>query len=496
MRLAHKIFVGSTVALVFPVAVAGASLSALHRLVGANQQIATRSVPAARLQHELPESLSRLVRLEARELVLRDRVIGDVWRDRAARMADDLDRLGGMLDTEAQRLHHAEVVAAFTAYRAHAERARALAARGDVAGARRVSERDARAAAQRADVGLAALTAATDRALARSLAEAALLERRTWNAILAALAASLLAGLLVSGVLALRMTRSLRALAAATGEVASGALREPVPVAGRDEIAELAGAFNEMAERLRALDQLKEEFFAHVSHDLRNPLTAMRGATQLIVSGRTGPVTPRQEKMLSVLDGSATRMLAMVDQIVEFTRLRSGTLDLDRRPLDLGRVAARAVAELAPQAEEKQLRLRVDAAERPFPVVGDEAALVRVIVNLAGNAIKFTPDGGEVTVRLAEDAGEVELAVVDSGDGIPTEALARIFEPYQQAQRGRGGSGLGLAVVRGLVEAHDGSVDVESAPGRGSTFRVRLPAAPSDSLVAAPVPPLAVAAVR
>jgi signal transduction histidine kinase len=201
-------------------------------------------------------------------------------------------------------------------------------------------------------VALSALTAATDRALARSLAEAAILERRTWNAILDGLAASLTAGLVLSGVLALRMTRSLRALAAATGEVASGVPREPLEVTGQDEIAELGRAFNEMAEQLRALDRLKEEFFAHVSHDLRNPLTAMRGAVQLMQTGRTGPLTPRQEKMLGVLDGSATRMLAMVNQIVEFSRLRSGTLVLDRRPLDLGRVAARAVDELAPQAEE------------------------------------------------------------------------------------------------------------------------------------------------
>jgi signal transduction histidine kinase len=355
-----------------------------------------------------------------------------------------------------------------------------------------VSEREARPHAQRADTELAALAAATDRGLARSLAEAAVLERRTWSAILAGLAASLLAGLVVSGVLALRMTRSLRALAAATREVATGGPSEPVPVSGRDEIAELACAFNEMADRLRALDRLKEEFFSHVSHDLRNPLTAMRGAVQLMQTGRTGPVTPRQEKMLGILDGSATRMLAMVDQIVEFTRLRSGTLILDRRPLDLARVAARAVDELAPQAVEKQLRLQVAARERPFPVVGDEAALVRVVINLAGNAIKFTPEGGAVTVRLAEQEGEVELAVTDTGDGIPAEALERIFEPYQQAHRGRGGSGLGLAVVRGLVDAHGGTVRVESEAGRGSVFRVRLPAAPAGATLA--VAPVAVAA--
>jgi signal transduction histidine kinase len=495
MRLAQKIFIASTAALVCLVAVAGASLSALHRLVGANQQIATRAVPAARLQHELPESLSRLVRLEARELVLRDRALAGVWRERAGRVAEDLARLGEMLDTEAQRHHHAEVVAAFSAYREHAEHARALAARGDMARARRMSEQQARPEAQRADVALSALTAATDRALARSLAEAAILERRTWNAILVGLAASLTAGLVLSGVLALRMTRSLRALAAASREVATGALREPVEVTGQDEIADLGRAFNEMAEQLRALDRLKEEFFAHVSHDLRNPLTAMRGAVQLMQAGRTGPLTPRQEKMLGVLDGSATRMLAMVNQIVEFSRLRSGTLVLDRRPLDLGRVAARAVDELAPQAEEKQVRLCVDAAERPFPVIGDEAALVRVVVNLAGNAIKFTPDGGLVEVRLGEHDGHVELAVADTGDGIPSEALARIFEPYQQAHRGRGGSGLGLAVVKGLVDAHDGTVDVESAPGRGSTFRVRLPAAPAASLPS-PRAPLTVAAIQ
>jgi signal transduction histidine kinase len=485
MRLAPKIFAALAAVLLALGAVAGWSLAALHRLVAANRDIVTRAVPAARLEHELPEAMSRLLRLEARYLVLRDRALAALWRERAARAGQDLERLGGLLGTERERQRHAAVTAAFGRYRAEAERAFALAARGDLAGAQRVSEREARPAARRAEHVLGELMAATGTALAASLDEVAGLERRTWRAVVAALGAAVTVGLAASGILALRLTRSLRRLAAATREVPAGR-PEPLPVTGGDEIADLTRAFNQMAERLRELDRLKEEFFSHISHDLRNPLTALRGAVQLMRSGRSGPLSEKQEKILGVLEVSSSRMLGLLNQILELTRLRAGCLPLEMRPLDLGDIAARAVDELAPQAETQGVTLALAGRTGPLPVTGDEGALLRVVVNLASNAITFTPAGGRVTVGLAAGGGGVELRVEDTGAGIPPEALARVFEPYQQAHRGRGGSGLGLAVVKGLVDAHGGTVRVESEPGRGSVFTVRLPAGPAPSRPARP----------
>jgi signal transduction histidine kinase len=143
--------------------------------------------------------------------------------------------------------------------------------------------------------------------------------------------------------------------------------------------------------------------------------------------------------------------------------------------VDVEKVVVRALEELRPQVEEKGLAVGRATIGTDFALQGDEDQLLRVVVNLVGNAVKFTPHGGAVTVGLTDVGPEVEIAVEDTGIGIPATDLAGIFDPYKQAHRGHGGSGLGLAIVKGLVEAHGGSVHVESGAGRGSRFLVRLP---------------------
>jgi signal transduction histidine kinase len=168
-------------------------------------------------------------------------------------------------------------------------------------------------------------------------------------------------------------------------------------------------------------------------------------------------------------------MLAMVNQILEFTRLRAHLMPLERRPVDLAKVVAHALDELHPQAEDAGIALTTTTSGADFTVLGDEAGLMRVVVNLVGNAVKFTPRGGSVVAQVRDWGAEVELRVTDTGVGIDAAELSRIFDPYRQAHTGRKGSGLGLAVVKGLVETHGGRVTVESEPDKGSCFTVTLP---------------------
>src|SRR5262249_11392111 len=153
----------------------------------------------------------------------------------------------------------------------------------------------------------------------RSQAAARRLERRTWSAVLTALAASVLAALAGAGLLAFRMTRTLRRLSAATSELALGSFTGPVPIEGRDEIAELAQAFNQMAERLQEADRLKEEFFSHISHELRTPLTAVHEAVYLLRDRVPGPLEPRQARLVEIIGSSAQRMLKLVNEILELS---------------------------------------------------------------------------------------------------------------------------------------------------------------------------------
>jgi signal transduction histidine kinase len=477
MRLAPKVFLVSALVILVLGGVAGWSLHALNELVEVNRDIATRAVPAIETTSGLPESFRRLVRLEAKYLVLRDRAYADLWNERATRVSSELDRLGTLLASADEIRWHADAVAAFARYRALVDQERALLTRGETARAEQISGRDAREAADHAEASLGKLMAATNTALRRAQADAGALAGRTWNAVVWALAGSLAAALAATGLLAFRMTRALRRLSRATRDLGEGVFTEPLPADRSDEIGDLARAFNRMAVRLKEVDTLKEEFFSHISHDLRNPLTGMRGAAQLLVRGKAGALDDRQLKMVRVIEDSADRMLAMVNQILEFTRLRAHLMPLERHPVDLAKVVARSLDELHPNAEAAGVALSTTTSGADFSVLGDEPALMRVVVNLVGNAVKFTARGGSVLAQVRDWGAEVEVRVTDTGVGIGADDLLRIFDPYRQAHTGRKGSGLGLAVVKGLVETHGGRVTVESEPGKGSCFAVTLPRA-------------------
>jgi signal transduction histidine kinase len=478
MRLGPKIFLVSALAIAALSSSIGWSLHTVKRLVSVNREIATRSVPALRLQGELRATLHGLIRLETRVLVLEDREYARAWSERASRMTEGLAELGRQVETPEERAALAATRAAFDDYRAHVEEERRLLAAARPRAALRLAEGPARDSTQRVESALASVTAATEAALTRSQARARELEEWTWHAVAAALLASLALALGASAFLAFRMTRSLRRLSAATAALAAGAWTAPVATPDRDEIGELGRSFDRMAERLRQVDELKQEFFSHVSHDLRNPLASIRLAAETLQERARKTVDPRGLRLAQLIEASASRMLAMVNQILDFTRLQAHAVPLEIRPVDALEAVTRAMDELRPVAEAKRIRLTLAAEGTDFTVLGEEGSLVRVVINLLGNAVNFTGPDGSVTLRLAEMGDRLELQVRDTGVGIPPEALPAIFEPYRQAHGRRQGSGLGLAVVKGLVEAHHGTVSVHSTPGQGSCFTIELPKAP------------------
>ena len=479
MRLATKIFlVSALVILVLCVTVVW-SLLTVKRLVTANQEIATRAVPALRLQGALREALHGLVRLEARALVLQDRSYAAMWSDRATRVTRDLDKLGSYLERAEERTAHARAREAFATYRGHVEEERRLVALGQTRAALQIAEGPAREAAERAEAALSDATIATEAGLAAGQERARALEARTWRAVSTALAASLLLALVASALLAYRMARSLGRLSAATTSLAAGTWTGPLAVTGRDEISELSRAFNQMADRLKEVERLKEDFFSHISHDLRNPLAAIRLSAETLLERAQAAGDAKQARFAFLIDSSAARMMTMINQILDFTRLRAQTVPLDRKPTDLLKVVTRALDELRPMAEEKRIRMDLESEGHTFTVLGDEGGLVRVVVNLLGNALHFTPTEGTVRARLCERPDGLELELEDTGVGIPADALPWIFEPYRQAHGPQKGTGLGLAVVKGLVEAHGGTVGVRSELGKGTCFTVTIPKAPA-----------------
>jgi two-component system, NtrC family, sensor histidine kinase GlrK len=474
MRLASKLFLASSLVILVLVGVAVLSLRAIDRLVSANREITMRTMPALRLGDSVRDGVLALARLEARALVLDDAQYAALWDDRAARMRDELEVLREYVTRRESALVD-EALAVLREYREVVAEERHLAARGERVAAIELAGRRGRPLLDRIGTSLDRLAAARHGALLAVQADAARLEERTWGGVIAALGAALGLALLGTAVVSHRITRSLRALAEATSAVAAGSFRDPIPIGGRDEIGDLARSFNQMAARLRRMDETKQEFFARISHELRSPLTSVREAAHLLRDGIPGALNPKQARLVGIVEQSSDRLLRLVNQLLELSRMRAGLVEVDRRPLDLARVVARALEELRPQAEEAGVTLAEERAGTDFSCLGDEDRLVEVIVNLVANGVRFTPRGGAVAVRLVDGRGHVAVHVEDTGVGIPASALATIFESYQQAHRGRGGTGLGLAIVRGVVEAHEGRVTVESAEGKGSRFTVVLP---------------------
>jgi two-component system, NtrC family, sensor histidine kinase GlrK len=475
MRLAPKIFLASSLVIVVLLGVGALSLRAVGRLVSVNAAIAGRSVPAIRRAAAAHDAVLSLGRIEARFLLLGDAAFAALWAERATRAQEELEGLREFVTTRRERELLSNITRAFADYRDVVAREQALVISGESARARALEESTARALRERVEADLESLSEATHAAAQAAQADAARLEARTWAGVLIALVAALALALAGTALIAIQLTRRLRTLSTATSAVAAGSFRKPIRVQGNDEVADLARSFNAMAERLRELDELKQAFLATVSHELRSPLTSMREAAHLLRDRVGGELTDRQSRMVEIIAGSCERLLRLVNQVLDLSRLRAGVLTLDHQPVDLDRVVTRALDEMRPQAEEAGLALSFERRGNDFVVEGDEDRLVQVFVNLVANAVRFTLRRGRVTVRLHDAGREVEVQVEDTGVGIPAVALPHIFDTWQQAHQQRGGTGLGLAIVRGIVQAHTGRVTVESQEGKGTRFSVLLP---------------------
>ncbi len=475
MRLASKIFLTSVVVIVVLAGVAALSLRAIDRLVSANRDIVTRTVPALRLTSAAREAIEPLTRLEVHAVVLGDPHYTTAWTERAAQVADDLERLGDYAQSTWEKLYLREASAAFDGYRRVVAQERALVQMGDHRRAVRLADVDARALAERVEERLGALMSATHTRVLAVEADAARVERRMWTSVLIALGTAVGLALIGAAFLAHRMTRSLGSLSVAAAAVASGKFREPIAITSRDEIGSLARSFNSMVAQLRRVEETRRDFFATVSHELRSPLTSIRGAAELLREGVPGPLTDKQKRLADIVSVSSGRLLRLVNQILEMSRLQAGLLDLEPSSLDLAELIDRAVEELHPLASEAGVTLECERIGTSFTYLGDVERLHQVVVNLGANAIRFTRPGGRVVARVIDAGPEFELQIEDTGVGIPADALPHIFDAYRQAHRERGGTGLGLAIVRGIAEAHGGRVTVESREGKGSRFTVLLP---------------------
>ena len=310
-------------------------------------------------------------------------------------------------------------------------------------------------------------------------AERSYLEAINSSLWLAGLVAALVAVAL--GLLFARQISSpIRTLTAAARRLGAGDLDQRVPVRGRrDELGELAEAFNSMAEAVGRQEMLRRQMAADIAHELRNPLAIIQANLEAMLDG----IRPLSAEEVADVHRETQLLSRLVTDLRDLSLAETGQLPLRKELTDLSALVHMSVARFSSQAEEKSVRLVVEAAESLPQADVDQDRVDQVLGNLLDNALRHTPSGGEVMVRLQPDArrGEVRVNVRDTGPGIPEEHLPNVFERFYRADLARtrtdGGSGIGLAVVKQLVEAHGGRVWAESRPAEGTTFGFVLPAA-------------------
>jgi len=234
-------------------------------------------------------------------------------------------------------------------------------------------------------------------------------------------------------------------------------------------------------ERLRQLDEAKNEFVSTVSHELRTPVTSIVGYTELLEDGTVGEPTPAQRPMLDSIARNGQRLILLCDDLLTLSGLDSGATSWEHETLDLGSLLPPVEESLRPLLAGRDLELVMSAPPEPVLVLGDRVQLERVLTNLLGNAVKFTEDGGRIEYRVERHDGEAWVSISDTGLGIPVEEQAGLFQRFFRSStaqhRAIQGTGLGLSIVAATVAAHGGRIDVESAHLEGTTFTVRLPLA-------------------
>jgi signal transduction histidine kinase len=228
----------------------------------------------------------------------------------------------------------------------------------------------------------------------------------------------------------------------------------------------------------RAAERLKDEFFQLVSHELRTPLTSIVGYAELLAEIEAENLSPEGRRFVEVIDRNSKRELNLVGDLLMLTRITAGTFEIEIGKADMGEIAHATAEAMGPDAARAEVTIRLATDDAPV-IDGDPHRLRQVVENLVSNAIKFTPPGGSVTISTSGDGEVAEVAVSDTGIGIPPEDRGRLFERLFRAaeaeRRHIQGTGLGLTIVKAIVDAHGGTITVDSEVGKGATFRVRLP---------------------
>jgi signal transduction histidine kinase len=295
-------------------------------------------------------------------------------------------------------------------------------------------------------------------------------------------ACGLAAGILALGMvqfLARGMTSPLRQMAAAAQAMARGDYDRRVTETSRDEVGELARAFNRMAAELAEVDRMRRDLVANVSHELRTPISAL----QAVLENLADEIESPDPEMISAMLRQVERLGRLVSQLLDLSKLESGAVPLQRTSFSMSALMDEVVSDVrlrSQQSDAKRVEIEVEISPANLRLDADSERLHQVLANLLDNAMRHSPDGGTVTVTCSRQADRIAVEVLDDGPGIPQEEAARVFDRFYRLDRARshsdGGSGLGLSIARWIVDLHGGEIRAEARRPHGCRMVVELPA--------------------
>lgn len=296
-----------------------------------------------------------------------------------------------------------------------------------------------------------------------------------FSSLLVASALALLFGILLTFLINRHLLAPLRRLTQAAFHIGQGHLEERVPLTTKDEVGQLAEAFNTMADNLKRQEELRKQFTADVAHELRTPLTSIRSYIEAFQDG----VLPANFENLSIINEEINRLVDLSSDLKDLNIAEIGALKIKPLPVNLNNIIDKVINILHPLIQEKELDLQWIPLSQPVNVYGDERLLTRLFYNLIQNAYKYTENGGTIRIIIKHEPNNIAIYVKDSGIGISENDLPFIFERFYRTDKSRaresGGSGIGLALVRQIVLVHHGQISVESTVGVGTTFKVTFP---------------------